>query len=167
MDTLAVKIIIFSVATCFYLIQIIGIPGNFAGVLAALAYLLFSDLPLGWGRVILFLVLALSGEAMDALMGLLGARKYGASKKGMMAAGLGGFAGAILGGMIIPVIGSIIGVFLGIFILTFITEYRLEEKEVSQAGKAGWGAVLGRLLALAYKYAVGLIILIMLAFLLF
>ncbi|MDC7223506.1 MAG: DUF456 domain-containing protein [Spirochaetales bacterium] len=167
MEAIIVKILLFALAAILYLIQILGIPGNFAGPLIALIYLLTTEGPVSWGKFIVMVVLAVSGEIMDGLMGLLGAKKYGASKKGMIAAGIGGFVGAILGGMVVPVIGSVVGVFLGIFLLTFITEYRLEEKDSSEAGRAGKGAVIGKMLALAYKYAAGLIILIILGFALF
>ena len=167
METLFVKILFFLVVFVLYTVQIVGIPGNFAGPLVALVYLLTTDVPLTWGRFALMLLLALSGEAMDFLMGVLGAKKYGASKKGMTAAVLGGFAGAMVGGMIIPVIGSVVGVFLGIFLFTFAVEYRIERKDADKAGRAGMGAVLGRLAALAWKYAAGLGILLLLAFPLF
>ncbi|MDC7221851.1 MAG: DUF456 domain-containing protein [Spirochaetales bacterium] len=167
METLIVKILFLTVAAVLYVIQILGIPANFAGPLIALIYLLTTDGTMGWGKFIIMLLLAVSGEVMDALMGLLGAKKYGASKKGMIAAGIGGFAGAIVGGMVVPVIGSVIGVFLGIFLFTFAVEYRLEAKDSTEAGRAGKGAVIGKLLALAYKYAAGLIILILLGFALF
>lgn len=167
MDYTAVKIIIFVVAFLLYLIQIIGIPGNFAVVLASLAYLIFSDTPIGWGKIILILVLAISGEIVESIMGLLGAKKFGASKKGMVAAGIGGLVGGILGSMVLPIVGSILGVFLGIFFFTFMTEYRLEERDAQEAKRAGLGAVLGKVFALAYKYSVGMINLIIFGFFLF
>lgn len=167
METLAIKIVFFALALMAYLIQIVGVPGNFAGALVALVYLLTTDIFPGWGRFFLLLALAFSGEVMDALMGLFGARKFGASKRGMAAAGLGGILGALLGGMVVPIIGSVVGVFLGIFILTFMTEMRIEEKSAGEAGLIGKGAVLGRLGAMAYKYAVGLVILILLGAALF
>jgi uncharacterized protein len=167
METFIVKILFFALSAGLYLCQILGIPGNFAGPLVALVYLLLTDGPMGWGKFVVMLILAISGEIMDGLMGLLGAKKYGASKKGMIAAGIGGFAGALIGGAVVPVIGSVIGVFLGIFLCTFITEYRLEEKDVESSRLAGKGAVIGKMLALAYKYAVGLVILILLGFSLF
>ncbi len=167
METLFVKVLFYLAAFVLYAVQIIGIPGNFAGPLVALIYLLATDVPLTWGRFVVMLLLALSGEAMDTLMGILGAKKFGASKKGMTAAVLGGFAGALVGGMIVPVAGSVIGVFLGIFLFTFLVEFRIEEKGVAEAKKAGWGAVLGRLAAMAWKYAAGLGILLLLAFSLF
>ena len=111
--------------------------------------------------------LAVSGELVENLVSLLGAKKYGAGKTGMLGAFLGSLIGGILGTLILPVIGTFLGVFAGSFLLTFLFEYRFEGKSTKEAGRAGYGALIGKVLAISYKYSAGLALIVLLGFSLF
>ena len=90
--------------------------------------------------------LTLASYAIDFAGGWLGARRFGATRWGM----LGAVAGAILGlffglpGLLLgPVIGAITGEIIG-------------GKRLVAAGRAGWGALLGNLAGLLGKLVIAL-----------
>lgn len=160
MDATIVEILFFLLSLLGVLIMIVGIPGNFVAVVVALLYTLFGkDGQFGWGMFFVFLGLAVSGEVVEQITGVIGAKRYGAGRIGQIGALLGGFVGALLGTMLLPVIGTVIGVFVGCFGLTFLFEYLFGEKNEAESARAGTGAVLGKAVAIAYKYAVGFVLL--------
>jgi len=66
---------------------------------------------------------------------------------------VGGLVGAIVG-VPVPLIGSVIGGFIGAFAGAALFEYT-RARHAGGAAKAGWGAVLGRVMAAAAKMALG------------
>lgn len=140
----------------------IGIPGAFISSFAALIWFFATGREMFeiW-HLVLFFGAAILGEVLEQIMGMIGAKKFGSSKKGMWGAMLGGILGAILGSFIpIPVVGSIIGVFVGCFALTFAFEYFWAKKNDKESLKAGMGALIGKVVAVTVKYAVAFSILI-------
>lgn len=163
MEILWVKILIFVLCTASVFLMIVSVPGNFIASAVALAYLIFTDgIITGWNFGII-LALALLGELLENILSIFGAKKVGASKKGMMGAFLGGIFGAIIGSAIFPVVGTILGVFAGAFILTFLIEWRVEKNSPDSSAKIGLGAMIGKILSVAIKYSFGLIILVIIA----
>jgi len=162
MDNTVMQIILFSLSVAGWLIMIIGFPGNFVPAGVALLYFFLTDGVISLGRLILILVLAISGELVENLIGIIGAKSYGAGRKGMIGALVGSILGGILGSILLPVIGTVIGVFAGAFLLTYGAEKVLEGRSSEDAAKAGKGAVLGKATAVSYKYTAGLVILIVL-----
>ena len=113
------------------------VPGTTIILAAAVVHRLAlgADRSLGWSALIAMLVLTLLTYAIDAAAGYLGAKRFGATKWGL----IGGAAGALLGlffglfGLFVgPVIGAIAGELIG-------------GKEIMKAGRAGWGTFLGGL----------------------
>ena len=101
---------------------------------------------LGWSSLVLLALLTLASYAIDFLGGWLGARRFGATRWGT----IGAFAGAVVGiffgvaGLLIgPVIGALAGELIG-------------GKKMIDAGRAGWGALLGNLTAMLGKLVIGL-----------
>ena len=128
-----------------------GIPGNLIIVFNSLVYGLitnFHKYSLAFVFT-LFLVLLII-EFLEYLLVVLTARKYGASKWGIIGSILGGIGGAISGAFVTPImgaiIGSVIGVFLGALILEFFKSYNLKSAFLS-----GTGAFLGKLGGLSIK----------------
>lgn len=157
---LLIEILLFSIMTAGILLMPLGIPGNFIAAIGTLLYFVLFGGAFNVPILIVFIGLALIGEAIEAVMGLLGAKKYGASKEGMWGAFLGGFIGAILGNLIIPVIGSFIGIFLGTFFGTLAVEFFIKKREGAEAATASMGALLGKIVAISTKMSFGLVILI-------
>jgi len=164
MNNVAIEILFFAISSIFVLLTIFGIPGNFIPVIIALIATLAGDgQSFTWSLFVVFLLIAVSGEIVDQLIGLLGAKKYGASRAGMIGAVIGGFAGGILGTMMLPLIGSILGVLFGCFFLTFLFELLYSEKSTDESRRAAFGALLGRVIASCYKITVGFILLALMA----
>jgi hypothetical protein len=87
---------------------------------------------------------------MEYAAGLMGAKRYGASTKGIFGAILGGLVGAVIVTPIIPGLGTVIGMFAGTFLGAFGGEY-ISGKDLISSGRAGWGAFLGRVFAVGLK----------------
>ena len=128
------------------------LPGTAIILAAAVVHrlVLGADRSLGWSALIAMLVLTLLTYAVDAAAGYLGAKRFGATKWGL----IGGAAGALLGlffgllGLFVgPVIGAIAGELIG-------------GKEVMKAGRAGWGTFLGGLAGVVAKLFIGLIMIV-------
>lgn len=117
------------------LITIAGIPGPLLVSLGALFYGLQTNFenisPL---QVTIFIVLGLLGVIIDNLFALLGAKKFGASKFGV----IGAFVG-MLGIFIIGPFGVIIGPMVG----AFAGEILFNRKAGNDPMKAAFGAFLG------------------------
>jgi hypothetical protein len=77
---------------------------------------------------------------------LLGAGRYGGSSRAMAGAALGGLVGLFLG---IP------GILLGPFAGAVLGELSIR-RSLAQAGRAGFGAVVGMALGMAGKLAIGI-----------
>src|SRR5438477_4289699 len=119
------------------------LPGTTIILAAALVHrmVLGADRSLGWSALLVMLLLTVVTYALDAAAGYLGAKRFGATKWGL----IGGAAGALLGlffgllGLFVgPVIGAIAGELIG-------------GKEVMKAGRAGWGTFLGGLASVIAK----------------
>jgi len=108
--------------------------------------ILGTEKSIGWPSILVLLFLALASYAIDFAGGWLGARRFGATRWGM----LGTAAGAILGlffglpGLLLgPVLGALTGEIIG-------------GKQLVLAGRAGWGALLGNVAALLGKLLIAL-----------
>lgn len=167
MESLVVRILMMLVGVISFMLMIFGIPGNFIIMGIGILYYFISPDLVTTGQLIFLILLAVSGEVVENVVSLFGAKKYGASKVGMIGAFLGSILGGILGTMLLPVIGTFLGVFLGAFALTFLFEYRLEGKKSDDALQAGKGALLGKVLAVSYKYSAGIVLLFLLGIILF
>lgn len=127
-----------------------AIPGSillFGGVLAIAAADGFDKISVG--TVIACGVLSAAAFAVDYLAGLLGARKFGASKWGIVGALVGLVAGLPMG-----LLGIVIGPAAG----AVIAEY-LVDRDFKRATKAGGGAFAGFLVGMLAKVALAFTIL--------
>ncbi len=98
----------------------------------------------GWGAVTLLVLLTLASYAVDFAAGLLGARKFGATRRGMFGALVGAVIGIFLGlpGLLLgPIIGAVAGELIA-------------GQQLAAAGRAGWGTLLGNLAALLGKLVI-------------
>ena len=163
MNSVVWEILMFVFSFLAVLIGVLGLPGNVIPVIFALVAVLAGDGSFTWTWFIGFVLIAASGEIVDQVTGIMGAKKYGASRAGMIGAAIGGIAGGILGTAILPVIGSLIGVFVGCFTLTFLFEYAFSKRTVEESQKAGIGAMMGKAAATAYKFIAGFVLLTLMA----
>ena len=102
---------------------------------------------IGWGTVAFLVLLTVGSYALDFLSGYFGARYFGATKWGMFGALLGALIGIFFGlaGLFVgPVIGAVAGEFIA-------------GKRMIDAGRAGWGSLLGNLGAMMGKLFIALV----------
>ena len=136
------------------ILVLVGLAGCVLPVIPG-APLLFSGLLLAawaedfvyvgtWWLVALFAMAALT-YAVDLLAGVFGAKRFGASRRAIIGAGLGAVAGLFFG---LP------GILLGPFVGAVVGELSAQ-RSLSDAGRAGLGATLGLALGAAAKLALG------------
>lgn len=105
-----------------------------------------------WTLVILAILAALT-YAIDIIAGAFGAKKFGASGRAMLGAGIGAIVGIFFG---------LVGVLLGPFIGAVIGELA-NRNNIVAAGQAGAGATIGLVLGAAGKLALAFVMLALFA----
>ena len=125
------------------------IPGTTIILAAAIIHrmMLGAEKSIGWRSIAILLLLTLATYALDFLSGYFGAKYFGATKWGMFGAVIGGLVGIVFGiiGLFVgPVIGAITGEFIA-------------GKRLIDAGRAGWGSLLGNLGGMIGKLVIALV----------
>ncbi|MCZ6835508.1 MAG: DUF456 domain-containing protein [Planctomycetota bacterium] len=178
--------ILYIVATLFFLIGagclllvVIGLPGGWImlGVAGLIEWADQYYLPeessqtFDWWVFIACGVLLAIGELVEFLASAAGAKKGGASRRGMVGALIGGFVGVFLfAGLlsVVPLVGTILGAFLGALLGTFlgalIGEMSGEEGTVKGSVKPALGATAGRVLGTASKLGIAISVWFVLSF---
>jgi uncharacterized protein YqgC (DUF456 family) len=139
---LTVSSLIFLVGLVSLVLPIV--PGSVIIWLGVLVHKLWlGDASVSWQLVGITGLLTLVGLLADIFLGLWGARRFGATWRGA----LGAFAGAFVGLFIPPplfwlIVGPIIGAVLGELVAG---------RSFKDGGRAGFGTVVGGLLAFALK----------------
>lgn len=134
-----------------------GLPGTWVQVLGVVGYGFATDFrTVGWATITIVLLLAAAGEVVEFTLGGRYARKYGGSRRAAWGAILGGLVGAFMG-VPLPIIGSIIGAFVGAFAGAALMELT-RSPEIRAALRVGWGAFVGRMVAIAAKSAIAVAI---------
>jgi len=144
----------------------LGLPGTW--ILLGLAFVIeYTDKwfvgegvqTFPWWLLILCVVLGVIGEILEFFAGLLGAKKGGSSKKGMIGALIGGLVGAIMGvGIPIPIVGSLIGSLIGTFLGAVVGELQHNPELVfKETMKPATGATIGRILGTLSKLPIALV----------
>jgi uncharacterized protein YqgC (DUF456 family) len=153
------------VTTLIFIIGIVStlipvIPGTFITWLGILVHKLWmGDLSVSWKLVIITGILTLLVQVVDFFLGILGARYFGATWKGMV----GAFLGALVGFFVPPplfwlIFGPIIGAILGEF---------MAGRGLVQGSKAGIGTVVGGIAGFALKMGLSVCIAVSFYFFLF
>jgi uncharacterized protein YqgC (DUF456 family) len=153
------EIIGLSLALLVMLAGLIGsllpvLPGTPLVLVAAIGHRLYfgqasvSNLVLG-----ILVTLTLISVLFDFLAGMLGARRFGATWRGMTGAVVGGVIGLFFN---LP--GIILGPFLGAMLFEM-----LGDKEFKQAVRAGLGATVGLLLGIVGKFSISVVMIILFA----
>jgi uncharacterized protein len=166
---------LFLIAGCgiAWLLNLVILPGNWLIVLlvALFAWLVPADATHGikWPTVFVLLGLAVFGEVVEFVAGAAGAAKQGASRRAVALSIVGALAGSILGlgvGTPVPIIGSLVmavlGGALGAFAGAYVGETWKGRTEAERTA-AGRGAFIGRIWGTAGKFAVGAVMLAIVA----
>ncbi|MDR1578367.1 MAG: DUF456 domain-containing protein [Deltaproteobacteria bacterium] len=140
-------------------VMLVGLAGSVLPIIPGLpiifgAYLGYG-LWSGWQEYGLWTMLIVGGLVatsivFDQLASIVGAKKFGAGKAGM----IGSFIGAIVGLIVFNVIGLIVGTFAG----AAIFELLFANRSLMESLKAGTGALLGFLASSLFKFILGMIL---------
>jgi len=142
-----ITIVLFAVGLIGTVLPVI--PGTTIILAAAIIHrmMLGAEKSIGWRSIAILLLLTLATYALDFLSGYFGAKYFGATKWGMFGAVIGALVGIVFGiiGLFIgPVIGAIAGEFIA-------------GKRLIDAGRAGWGSLLGNLGGMIGKLVIALV----------
>jgi uncharacterized protein YqgC (DUF456 family) len=102
---------------------------------------------ISWVIIAVLVALTVLSYAFDFLGSYFGAKYFGATKWGAVGAIVGGLIGLFFG---------IVGLFVGPVIGAMAGEF-VAGKRMIDAGRAGWGSLLGNLGAMAGKLAIALV----------
>lgn len=131
------------------LLSTLAFSGTWMVLLAALVTKISIGFP-NLGTLIVFVLLCIVTELLEALAGFLGVQKRGGSKRAGIAALIGGLVGAGIGTGFFPILGTFAGLLLGSFGAAFLAEW-LQLKHHGQAAHIAWGTVWARLAVLFFK----------------
>jgi len=135
----------------------LGIPGLWIMVGVVAAGLAAGHVSLG--MFLLLLGLAIAAELAEWVSVDRLGRRYGGSARTFWGALIGGAIGVVVGAPV-PVAGSLIGAFLGTLAGAVLATW-LDTRRIRGSLRAGWGALLGRAVAVGVKVFAGLVILVL------
>jgi uncharacterized protein YqgC (DUF456 family) len=122
-----------------------GLPIMWA---AMFGYGWYSDwADFGFSAMLLSGIVVAVSIAVDQLASVMGAKKFGASRAGM----IGSFIGAIAGFLVLNIIGLILGTFFGA--LAF--EMLFSNRNLKEGMASGTGALVGFLAGSFFKFVLG------------
>src|SRR5262249_40795854 len=124
------------------------LPGTTIILAAAIIHrlMLGGDKSIGWKTIVVLALLVLLSYVFDFLGSYFGAKYFGATKWGTLGAVLGALVGLFFG---------LIGLFVGPVIGAIVGEV-IAGKRMIDAGRAGWGSLLGNIGAMLAKLIIGL-----------
>ena len=141
-----ITIVLFAVGLIGTIVPVL--PGTTIILAAVVIHrlMLGPEKSVGWRILSILVVLTLATYTLDFLGGYFGAKYFGATKWGTLGAIIGALVGlffGILGLFVGPVIGAVAGEFIG-------------GKRMIDAGRAGWGSLLGNLAGMVGKLLIAL-----------
>jgi len=125
------------------------LPGTTIILAAAIIHrlMLGAERSIGWKTIFALVSLAFLSYAFDFLGSYFGAKYFGATKWGALGAIIGALIGlffGIIGLFVGPVLGAVAGEFIA-------------GKRMIDAGRAGWGSLVGNLGAMIGKLVIALV----------
>ena len=141
-----ITIVLFAVGLIGSVLPVL--PGTTIILAAAIIHriVLGSEKGIGWRTILILVALTLATYALDVVAGYFGAKYFGATKWGTFGAILGALVGlffGIIGLFAGPVIGAVVGEFIA-------------GKRMIDAGRAGWGSLLGNIGGMIAKLIIAL-----------
>lgn len=136
-------------------LSVLSISGTWVvlGVAALLGVALGRPFP-GVGTFVVFLLLCIAVEVVEALAAAWGVRARGGSRLAGTMAVVGGFIGLGMGAFVpVPIIAPLLGMLLGSFLGAFLLESSRQRRH-DHAAHVAWGTVLARVAVILVKVAV-------------
>jgi len=153
--------------TAFILVLLFGIvsilfgfPGTVVILLDAFVYAAVTGFEkIGFKILLILLILSVLAEIADFAVGMAGAVKFGSSRAGFWAFGVGGLIGAWLMAPFLLGLGIVAGAFCGGFLGIFAVEL-IRQRRMKPTLRATTGAILGRAAGILVKGFFALIMVI-------
>lgn len=145
--------------TCWLGLVIFALPGNWLIVISTglFAWWRWEEQPFSIYILIAITLLAVLGEVVEFLGGAGGAKKAGSGWLGMFGALGGAITGAVLGTFLMPILGTLIGACVGGGLGAWGLEV-MGGKKMKESVRSGVGAGFGVLFGTTAKFAIGVII---------
>ncbi len=157
--SLFISAVIFLVLLLAFTTHVFGLPANW--IIIAILWIWDWVTPgasISLEMYLVYLGAALLGECIEFGLQVFGARKYGASRSGNWGAIAGAIAGAIFGVPFFFGLGALVGAVLGAYIGCLGIEL-MNGRPGKEARRAALGAMLGKVLGLAVKIGIGVVLL--------
>jgi uncharacterized protein YqgC (DUF456 family) len=147
-------------ATLLMLLALFVIPLGWPGLWIMVAIVGVGGLlgEVGSGVIVAAIALAATAELLEFVIVKRLSARYGGSTGAFWGAVFGGTAGVIIG-MPVPVLGPVLAGIVGSFLGAGAVAY-WESRDLTAAGRVGWGVVLARMLAAVAKVAAAIVILV-------
>lgn len=136
------------------ILTVLGLGGNWIIAVSALIITVTGWGTLTWGWLAIIVALAVAGEIIEALLGLVIVARKGGTRWGVVGSFAGGIAGAVLGSAVIPPLGTLFFAFVGGFAGAVAGEY-LGDRRLEEAMRVGFWSLVGRSLAAMGKVVIG------------
>lgn len=134
----------------------LGLPGVWLMVLVLLGAALAGEVT--WGVWAALAGVALVAEVVEFVTVDRMARRFGGSSRAFWGALVGGLVGAVAGSPV-PVVGNLVAGVVGTFVgAAGVTWW--ETRSAARASRVGWGTLLARVLAVGFKTAAGVVVLV-------
>ena len=154
-------VILIFLNACWLGLVFFALPGNWLIVISTtlFAWWRWDDAVFSIYTLIAIAVLAVLGELVEFFAGAGGAKKAGAGWRGALGALAGAVTGAVVGTFAIPIpfLGTLIGACLGAGFGAWFLEL-IGGKKMDDSVRSGVGAGVGVLLGTTTKFAIGVII---------
>lgn len=152
---------------------VVGLPGAWLLIAAAIATDLLQGMWTPAGAPLMFhpvtigaaVAVATAGEVLEFALSAAGAKRFGASRAGMIGSIAGGMLGALAGtcAIPIPVAGTLAGALLGTAAGAVLGELAGGRKSIQETARPATGAVIGRLIGTLAKLPCAAIVFLILA----
>ncbi|MCD4831824.1 MAG: DUF456 family protein [Anaerohalosphaeraceae bacterium] len=141
-----------------------ALPGNWLMIIMTVIFAWWQGGTFSGYTIALIIILAIIGEIIEFVAGAGGAKRAGAGWKGAMAAIAGAIVGAIWGTFLIPIpiFGTLAGACIGAGIGAGSVE-KIAGAQMKSSINVGLGAGIGQFLGIGGKFAIGIIIWLIIA----
>jgi uncharacterized protein YqgC (DUF456 family) len=153
--------VLLALAIVVMIAALLVIPLGFPGIWIMIGILVIGTAfdEVAWWTLLFLVQVALAAEFVEWVIVKKTSARYGASNRAFWGAIAGGLIGVLIG-LPIPVVGALIAGLVGTFVGAALVAW-WETRRLKMAGRAAWGAVVGRAFAAAFKTAAGIVILVL------
>ena len=158
------SILLIVLNTVWLCLNAFGLPGNWLILISTCAFAWWrsSDDVFSIYTLIVIALLAVAGELIEFFAGMTGARRRGASWRGLVGALIGAVVGATIGTLVVPLVGTVFGACIGAGVGAWGLELTAG-KRMKESVRYDLGAGVGELVGITSKLVLGVLIWLIIA----